>query len=177
MRFVLVLLLVVPWLSLFWLDKQTIKRYMPVTIFTALLMTIIFQIAYTFKWWTIHQSIVPWGYMIDVSFAYGIFTVGTLWIFVLTYRKFWIYLLTNVAMDAIFAFVVFPLLDKTGVATLHKISAWQYFLVILAISLLIYGYQAWQEPIFAAPGNERKKFRMFGDMPEKGFMSRRQKAE
>lgn len=50
---------------------------MPVTIFTSLLMTIIFQIAYTYKWWTIQEQIVPWGFMIDVSFAYGIFTVGT----------------------------------------------------------------------------------------------------
>jgi hypothetical protein len=80
-----------PRLSLFFISSKTIKRFMPVTIFTCLLMTIIFEIAYTYKWWVIHQYIVPWGYMIDVSFGYGIFTVGTFWIFRLASHKFVLY--------------------------------------------------------------------------------------
>lgn len=147
------ILLTAPWFSLFFLDKNTIKRYMPTTIFTALLMTILFQIAYAYGWWEIHQSIVPWGYMIDASFAYGVFAVGTFWIFYLTSHRFALYVLSNLVMDALFSFTVFPLLTRIGIATLKNITAWQYFFVIFGLSFVIYGYHKWQEKIFipAAP--------------------------
>lgn len=78
-RMLLYLLLFLPWITLGLANKQTIKRYMPVTIFSSFLMTILFQVAYQYDWWTIHKYIVPWEYMIDVSFAYGVFAVGTFW--------------------------------------------------------------------------------------------------
>lgn len=153
-RLILVATLVIPWLSLFFMKKDSIKRYMPVTILTSLIMTIIFQIAYTYDWWTIHTYIVPWGYMIDVSFAYGIFLIGTLWIFYFTAQNFWLYIATNLAMDAIFAFVVLKfLLPWAHVATYVNIRAWQYWLVMFGVSLVIYGYHHWQMGIFRPSDN------------------------
>lgn len=147
-RIILVLLLILPWLTLFFMKKESIKRFMPVTIFSMLIMSIVFQIAYTYKWWVIYQYVVPWGYLVDVSFAYGIFAVGTLWIFRLTSHRFRLYVLTNLVMDALFAFVVFPLLRILHVATVKNIEYWQYFLVIFGLSFLLYGYHKWQETIF-----------------------------
>ncbi|UOR10865.1 hypothetical protein [Halobacillus amylolyticus] len=133
--FLLVLALILPWTLLFFFEKKTIKRYMPVTIFTALLMTIIFQIAYTYEWWIIHEYIVPWGYMIDVSFAYGCFAVGTFMIFYFTSHKFWLYLLVNLVTDAFFGFVILGIvLKKMGVAEYKTLSGWQYWLIICAVN-------------------------------------------
>jgi hypothetical protein len=56
-KIILFVTFLLPWLSLFFASKETIKTYMPVTIFTSLLMTIIFQIAYTYEWWVIYQYI------------------------------------------------------------------------------------------------------------------------
>ena len=137
-----------PWFSLFFASSKTIKRFMPVTILTCLLMTIIFQIAYTYKWWIIHQYIIPWGYMIDVSFAYGIFAVGTFWIFRFTSHKFILYTTVNFLMDAFMCFAALPLLSLLGIAEYDKISPWQYLLVIYGLSFIIYAYQKWQETIF-----------------------------
>lgn len=140
--------LFLPWLTLFFASKETIRRYMPVTIFTAFLMTIIFQIAYTYKWWTIHEYIVPWGYMIDVSFAYGIFSVGTFWIFKLTSHKFLLYIVVNFILDFIMCFIALPTLKIFGISEYNQISSWQYLLVTFGLSFVIYVYQKWQEKIF-----------------------------
>lgn len=81
-KVILYISLFLPWFTLLFAKKQRIKKYIPVIILTCLLMTIIFQIAYQYNWWVIHTYIVPWGYMIDVSFAYGLFPVGTFGFFI-----------------------------------------------------------------------------------------------
>lgn len=96
--------LILPWLSLFFMKKESIKRYMPVAIFVSLLVTILFEVAYTFKWWVMLDKIAPWGNITNVAFTYGTFLVGTIWIFYFTYRKFWAYMVTNILIDGIFAF-------------------------------------------------------------------------
>lgn len=148
-KLLLLLALILPWLTVVFLNKNLVRRYMPVTIFTCLLMTIVFQIAYNYKWWTIDSYIVPWGYMIDISFAYGIFAVGTFWIFVLASNNFRIFLIVNLIMDAFLCFVVLGLLERLGVTTLVNIHKWQYFIVTFILSLIIYVYHLWQEKIFS----------------------------
>ncbi len=140
--------LVLPWLTLFFTNSINRKKYMPVTIFTSLLMTIIFQIAYTYKWWTIQEQIVPWGYMIDVSFAYGIFTVGTFWIFSYTSHNFILYVIVNFIADSFMAYIALPLLGVLGIAKYENISPTQYLFVMFALSFIIYGYHQWQKKIF-----------------------------
>ncbi|BCB03592.1 hypothetical protein [Bacillus sp. KH172YL63] len=147
-KLILFIAFLLPWFSLFFASSKTIKRFMPVTILTCLLMTVIFQIAYTYKWWIIHEYIVPWGYMIDVSFAYGIFAVGTFWIFRFTSHKFLVYTVVNFIMDVFMSFAALPLLSLLGIAEYHSISPWQYLLVIYGLSFVIYGYHKWQETIF-----------------------------
>ncbi|GGJ77858.1 hypothetical protein [Virgibacillus salexigens] len=144
-KIILFAALVLPWFTLPLTSSQKRKKYMPVTIFTSLLMTIIFQIAYTYKWWIIHEQIVPWGYMIDVSFAYGIFAVGTFWIFRFTSHKFLLYIVVNLMLDAFMAYITLPLLGILGVATYKNISPWQYFLVMFGLSFIIYIYHKWQQ--------------------------------
>ncbi|GLG01234.1 hypothetical protein Alches_12730 [Alicyclobacillus hesperidum subsp. aegles] len=176
-KMLLWLLLVLPWVTLVFLDKDTVKRYMPVTIFTCLLMTIIFQIAYTFKWWTIYQYIVPWGYMIDVSFAYGIFAVRTLWIFHLTSHKFCLYVITNVVIDAFFAFIALAImLPSFGIGAYNLLQPWQYFLVIFALFFIIYGFHIWQQGIFKAPEERHTEGESGGELKIRGSIRPRAKA-
>ncbi len=152
MRIILFIGFLLPWLTLFFAKPDTIRRFMPVTIFTCLLMTIVFQIAYTYDWWVIHEYIVPWGYMIDVSFAYGVFAVGTFWIFRFTYHSFPKFIATNFIMDAFMCYAALPLLDVMGIANYKNITPWQYLLVIFGISFIIYFYHNWQEKIFVDEG-------------------------
>ncbi|MFP7416852.1 hypothetical protein SFC65_25140 [Priestia filamentosa] len=148
-KIILFIFLILPWFTLFFASSTTIKRFMPVTVFTCFLMTIIFQIAYIYNWWVIEAYIVPWGYMTDVSFAYGIFAVGTFWIFRLTSHNFLWYTVINLIMDIVMSFIILPLLSLLGVAKYKNITFWQYALVIYGLSFVIYFYHKWQKKIFS----------------------------
>lgn len=151
MQILLWLGFILPWFSLVLLKKEDIKRYMPVTILTSLIMTIIFEIAYTYDWWIIHQTIMPWGYITNVVFNYGIFAVGTLWIFYLTSHHFLIYMLTNFVINVLFAFIgIRWIVEGLGIATFN-LESWQWFGIAILVSLIIYGYHRWQEKVFVSP--------------------------
>ncbi|MGY0694409.1 hypothetical protein ACW2QC_16790 [Virgibacillus sp. FSP13] len=149
LKIALILAFILPWLTLIWANKYSLKKFMPVTILTGLIMTIIFEIAHAYNWWTIHEYLFPWGYITDTSFAYGLFMMGTFWIFYFTYGKLWVFVLTNIVFDLFMGFAGMNILRVIGVATMHTISEWQYFLVMFFISLVLYVYQRWQETIFA----------------------------
>jgi len=141
----------VPWFSLLFLKQDVVKRYMPVSVFTALLVTIVFEIAYALRWWELTEWIVPWGFITNVSFVYGLFVVGTIWIFYFTYRNFWLFLAVNAAVDALQAFV-FDGLFEGRVYRLVRVNDFHVFLLMVGIAFVIYGYQRWQEGIFAGGG-------------------------
>lgn len=149
--------LIIPWLSLFFIDKHSIKRYMPVAIFVSLLLTILYEIAYTYKWWLLKQYIVPWGYITNISFVYGAFLVGTIWIFRFTYHNFWLYSITNIIVDALFAFGLLQLTEKLGIDQFINLPKYGAYLIMLALSLVIYVYQKWQEEIMIHSEKKRSK--------------------
>ncbi len=147
-KLILWLILISPWVTLFFMKKEGIKRYLPVTIFTALLVTIVYEIAYTYKWWELRVTIVPWGNITNVSYAYGAFFIGTLWILYFTYKKFWLYLLTNIVIDGIDAFLITGFMETRKIIHYANISKFSLFLIMVTLSLITYGFQVWHEKVF-----------------------------
>ncbi|RTE09347.1 hypothetical protein [Paenibacillus whitsoniae] len=164
-------MLIIPWLSLFIMKPASIRRFMPVAIIGALLVTIVFEIAHAFRWWTIFDKaiIVPWGYITNTAYVYGFFLIGTLWIFKLTYHKFWLFLLTNLVIDGMFQFGMDPLFERAGFYRFEHITHWQVFFIMISIALLLYLYQMWQEGSISHEVKEK-------DDPYELQFSRRQKA-
>ncbi|KYD11506.1 MULTISPECIES: hypothetical protein [Heyndrickxia] len=141
-------ILIISWLSLFFLKKDSIRRFMPVAIFAALLVTIIEEIGYVYNWWTILGKIFPWEHFITYPLTYGPFLVGTIWIFHFTYDKsFWVYILTNAIIDAFHAFVMLNLFTYFGIYRLNNINNFGLFILIFCLSFVIYPYQIWQDKI------------------------------
>ncbi|MBD0379559.1 hypothetical protein [Paenibacillus sedimenti] len=140
--------LILPWITLFAMKKSMIKRYMPVSILAALVVTIFFEIAYVYNWWILKIKIVTWGNITNISFVYGFFLVGTLWIFRLTFGKFWIYFLTNLIVDSLHLYFFQNIFERMGVFTMANVAKWQLLLLMTAVSLFLYTYQRWQETIF-----------------------------
>lgn len=138
-----------PWFTLFFMKKNSVRRYMPVTVFTALMATITSEIAYHYSWWKHTDVIVPWGYITNPSFIYGLFSVLTIWIFYFTFRSFWLYLAVNILLNA---FQWFFLIKWTFVALnifeYVNITPFRVFLLGIVQALIIYGYHTWQERIF-----------------------------
>jgi hypothetical protein len=147
-KLVLWAILVVPWLSLFLLKKESVKRYMPVAIFTALLMTIYNELAQTYNFWVLKVEIFP-QVLTAVPFVYGGFLCIVIWIFHFTYGRFWVYLASNVILDFLFCFpsnYVFE--KKLELYELINHNSWILWGAFVALSVVIYGYQVWQDEIF-----------------------------
>jgi hypothetical protein len=138
-------MLLVPWFTLFFMKKKGFRRYISVSIFTSLLVTIVYEIASSYKWWKILVTIAPWGHITNVSYAYGVFFVGTLWIFYLTYDKFWVYLVTNIVVDGIDAFLIREFMQSRNIIHYENISKLNLFFVMLTLALISYIFQVWYE--------------------------------
>lgn len=121
---------------------------MPVAVFVSLLITNVYEAAYTFKWWILKEYIIPWGYITNTAFVYGIFFVGTLWIFYFTYRNFKVYIIVNLIVDAIFAFGLLQLTEYLKIDRFVNLPKWGAYLIMVGLALIIYVYQRWQEGIF-----------------------------
>lgn len=85
------LLLIIPWLSIFKLGRNTFFRFMPTIVFSDLVIALISELSREYKWWKVKHPLFP-KLATDVSFVFGPFSVINFWVFKLTYKKFWLYL-------------------------------------------------------------------------------------
>ncbi|MDF2788442.1 MAG: hypothetical protein K0S80_1540 [Neobacillus sp.] len=133
------LLLIMPWLSVIKLGKSSFNRYLPTIIFSDLIIALISELSRAFKWWKVKNPIFP-NLATDVSFVFGPFTVLNFWIFKLTYKRFWIYLLTNIIADYLFAYPFTTLAEKLRVYKMVRMSRKQLFLLSVVVAIFNYLY-------------------------------------
>ncbi|MEW9672771.1 hypothetical protein [Ammoniphilus sp. 3BR4] len=171
---ILILAFVLAWVSVCFLKKQVVKRYMPVALFAAMLVTIVFEVAYTYQWWKINTVILNWDRITNVWFVFGPFLIGTIWIFYFTFKRFWLFMLTNVTIEGLHMVLIDPWVQSRGIYELITISRLQVFLLMVSIAFVIYLYQLWQEELLKKPINEgdEKKFNI--TLP---ILKRKQKVE
>jgi hypothetical protein len=143
-------MLLLPWISLLFMKKGGVKRYMPVALFAAILVMLDCELGFTYQWWKINIAIFP-AFQTNFAFVFGPFMAGTIWIFYLTFRKFWLYLATNVVIDALFAFPLSSWFQKLGVYRLINFNNWYVLVTSVSFALLIYVYQLWQGGIMEKP--------------------------
>ncbi|MEI5907939.1 hypothetical protein WAK64_12825 [Bacillus spongiae] len=152
---VLWLMLILPWLTLFFLNQRSIKRFMPVAIFASLLVTMVFEMGYVFNWWVVDEVIVPWGHITSFPLTYGVFIPGTIWIFRFTFDKsFFVYILTNAITDAAYAFIGLKILISFGIYELKGMGHFGIFIIMMILALIIYVYQKWQDKIMNGTNKE-----------------------
>jgi len=138
---------IVPWLTLFFMNKEDIKRYMPVGLMAIVTTTIIHDIGITLGFWVVLESAFPLYEMLP--YFYGNIPVLAMWVIKFTYGRFWLYVLTNTVLDIGFAFFIlgkfFPtrgIYELVGISSLGVLSINYIHMVVL------YSYQMWQEGIF-----------------------------
>ncbi|VBB07301.1 Hypothetical protein LUCI_2545 [Lucifera butyrica] len=136
-----------PFLTLFLMKQDDIRRYMPVGLFAAVASAIIGDVGITLGFWVHRETAYPLHSL--MPFDIGLNTVITLWIFKFTYQRFWVYLVTNAILDLGFAFLLFQYyFPSINMLNLVGISPFQTFLIALILAVVLYGYQMWQERIF-----------------------------
>lgn len=139
---------ILPWLSLPFLGREVIKRYMPVALFGALTVITITELGTTLMWWALKENIFPLRSV--APFIYGIYPVSIIWIFRYTYRNFWLFMATNLVIDSISIFFIYPLLASKGILEMN-LSAPRVLLLNILMAAVLYGYQRWQEGVLVLP--------------------------
>lgn len=139
-------MLILPWLTLFFMKKEAVKRYMPVALLTAVTGAIIVESGITLGLWSVTETLFPLN-QIPV-YIYGAIPAFTMWIFRFTYGRFWLYVATNAIVDIGFAYMILPWLVNRGILGFLG-SSFQVYLINIGHELLLYGYQLWQDDAFA----------------------------
>ncbi|MEH7308876.1 hypothetical protein [Neobacillus drentensis] len=141
-------LFIIPWISLIFLNRLSIRRYMPVALFATVLNTIIAQMAWSYNWWKFKDTLFTWDKIAPLFTVYGVFLIGTIWIFHFTFRKFWIYICVNLLIDLFYGMGLTKMLNKLGSRENGSFSPFQNLLAMTILAVILYLYQLWQEGIF-----------------------------
>jgi hypothetical protein len=135
---------ILPWLTLLFMKREDIKRYMPVALLAGLLTTFIHDAGISLGFWVVRYNAFPLYEMLP--YFYGLIPVLTLWIFKFTNGRLWVYIITNLILDIGFAYIFLGiLLPARGIYALVGITRPQVLLINVLHITLLYVYQKWQE--------------------------------
>lgn len=137
-------LILIPWMSLFFMRKQDFKRFLPVGTFISLLIAIETDLSNKFGLWKIKGNERD-RFLTDFTFILGPFFIGTLWIFRFTFRRFWLFLFSNIVMDYLLAYPLTTMFEKLGIYKLKKLKRFYLFLLSVSYAIVLYGYQLYLE--------------------------------
>ena len=133
--------LIAPWLTLFLMKKEDVKRFMPLALFTLTIIVIVIQMGITTGLWVIQETTFP---LVSIpTYVYGVYPVGAMWIFIFTYGRFWKYLITELVVNSLLVIFGLPWLDNRGILIFH--TPLITFFIVTGVGMLLYIYQMWQE--------------------------------
>lgn len=135
---------ILPWLSLIFMNRRDIKRYMPGALFTAITGVLIFDIAASINWWSITETVFPFSFV--SPHLIGLAPVVTMWLLKFTYRKWWYFLTVDAIFNLGHTYIFIPYLIARGIM-LSNIPLWYGFVLATINGILLYGYQMWQEDV------------------------------
>lgn len=139
-------MLIIPWLSLLFMKKEYVKRFMPVTLFAIITGLIIDDIAGTLNLFVVRQTVFPLSHI--NTYTLSLFPIATIWVFRFTYERFWLYMSANLVLDLFFNFLIMRWILMIGILEQFNFSAYKGFVMTLGHAVILYGYQLWQEDAF-----------------------------
>ena len=140
-KLLLALMIASSWLSLAFVGKRSIKRFLPASLFIALVVKVVNIIAKKRRWWWWYEPIHP-AVSGEFPFVWGSFFVGSFWILKFTYGKLMKYLGLNVITHLFFTYILVPhFLQRFGIASLVRMKKIQLMYVFIGLAFLLYGFQ------------------------------------
>ncbi|MEA1854135.1 hypothetical protein U9M49_13570 [Cytobacillus sp. OWB-43] len=135
---------IILWGTMFFIPGKSIKRFLPVTLFCSCILLIETLFSFVFKWWRVKGGK---KYMLydSIAFILGpLFTIN-IWVFHLTYGKFFRYVGLNLIIDLLFAYPFNAFFQKIGHYKLYKFTSFSLFISAFAYALINYGFQVLYE--------------------------------
>jgi len=134
------------WLTLIFMKKADIKRFFPVALFATVTSAMILEIGISLGWWVYPVKFFPFQ---TIPYLYGPIPVATMWLFKFTYRRFWLYVAADAALN-LFYTLIFEnyFLESRGIIQFQQVSPMLDVLMTSILGIILYAYQIWQEGIF-----------------------------
>ncbi|HMM19947.1 MAG TPA: hypothetical protein PKA10_04335 [Selenomonadales bacterium] len=141
-------ILVLPWLSLFLMSKENIKRWMPVALFSALTSVLVVELGENLGWFVYGEAAYP--LRTSSCIIFGLNIVTSMWLFYFLYGRFWRYIIIDTILNFgfIYLFHIY-FLGGRGLFQEVGITPLLNTLIVTFDGILVYGYQMWQEEILA----------------------------
>ncbi|SFM01244.1 hypothetical protein [Pelosinus propionicus] len=140
-------MIVISWFSLFLMKKKDIKRYMSVFLFTIVTGILILEVGTTLEWWIVKETAFPFQ---NFSNLYSLDPIVAVWLIRFLYGHFWLYTIIDAILNLGFVYgLLVYFYGSRDIFQFISISPFLTFLIISGRSLLLYGYQMWQEGIFS----------------------------
>ncbi|MBT2697471.1 hypothetical protein J7E79_08600 [Bacillus sp. ISL-40] len=139
-KMILLLMMLLPWLTVPFLGKLTIKRFYPGALFIVVWIAVESIIAKRRVWWRIYEKIIP-NAIGEMPFMVGPFFVGSLWILKFTFGNFIRYLFLNLFLDTLFAYPGMFILKRLGIASFVRLRPFQMVILFMSKSVIMYGIQ------------------------------------
>jgi hypothetical protein len=136
----ILILMLISWVFLLLAGRETLKKYLPASMFMSLLVYGENVLAERIKWWTISTKLFPRVNGI-MPFVIGVFLTGSVWILKFTYKNIYLYLFVNILVDSFFSYPFYSLFKKLGVWKLIHIKQYQLSVLFFVKSLLMYAFQ------------------------------------
>lgn len=141
-------ILILPWLTLSFMPKESIKRWTPVALFSALTSVLAVELGENLGWFIYGQAAYPLRTPSYIIFGLNI--VITMWLFSYLYGRFWRYIVIDTVINFGFIYLLHVyFLGSRGLFHEVGLTPLQNALIVTFAGILAYGYQMWQEEIFA----------------------------
>ncbi len=143
---ILWVMVIIPWLSLFLMKKEDIKRYMPAGLFSSFLLVILQEVGVANNWWYFRETIYPLG--VFTPFTESVDIILPMWVLKYTYKRFWYYILVQIAGNIGFFFFLLPWFASRGIMSWPAYAGVIAFSFSVVINLCVYRFQMWQQGVF-----------------------------
>ncbi|MEH7331058.1 hypothetical protein V7161_00055 [Neobacillus drentensis] len=134
-------LLILPWLTVPFLGRNSFKKYLPAAIFMSTVTTALDLFGEKKKWWRFYKEIPPLKGM--NLFNFGPYFVSSLWMLKMTYGNFPLYIISNTILHICFIyFGGIKFVNYFKLFTLEKLTKFQYLAIDFLRALILYGFQS-----------------------------------
>jgi hypothetical protein len=139
-------IILIPWLSLLFIGKRSLRRYSLAGIFIVIFEIINHLYGHKRHWWKFYDKRKSF-IRDELPFSVGPYMPLSMWILKYSYGNFKKYVLLNVVSDGLFAFLFIDILKKLKIISLNRINHLQFFVYLHYKAYILYGIQYLYEKI------------------------------
>ncbi|WP_078554536.1 hypothetical protein [Bacillus alkalicellulosilyticus] len=144
---------IIPWISLVFMDKHSIKRFFPTSILMGLLLIGESLLARKKMWWSIYKKPHP-NIMGEAPLIMGPYIVGSMWMLRFGFGNILRYSILNLCVHLFFVYVLMDRFKRIGYWSLIRLKKYQLLLLFIIEAIILYGTQI----IFESRKNNPHKF-------------------